>query len=241
MVKYTPVEIETNGKGYLGFLCDYPGAYIRGKSIEEALSKTGHELQSYQKWLGIEEKGAFQAHVVKKHESSLMIEDADSNILLETDLEPMTKREFDELSFLLLKSGKTTYQIYQSAEFKDWIDQDRIRKTFYGDTPKTIREILHHIDSVQYYYLSRMRISVKHISDFIKGRELCVEKLQQLFHKNCNNKINNIDSESWTLKKILRRFLWHDRIHSKSMIKILKKQNEMGLITSVQDPFFFFI
>lgn len=240
MVKYTPVEIETNGKGYLGFLCGYPGAYIRGKSIEEALSKTGHELQSYQKWLGIEEKGTFQAHVVKKHESSLMIEDADSNILLETDLEPMTKREFDELSFLLLKSGKTTYQIYQSAEFKDWIDQDRIRKAFYGDTPKTIREILHHIDSVQYYYLSRMMSSPTRKPDFITGREKCIERLQNLFHENYNNQINHKDGEFWTLKKNLRRFFWHDRIHSKSMIKILRKQQEMGIIKSVQDPFFFF-
>ncbi len=25
------------------------------------------------------------------------------------------------------------------------------------------------------------------------------------------------DGESWTMRKVLRRFLWHDRIHAKAM------------------------
>lgn len=33
---------------------------------------------------------------------------------------------------------------------------------------------------------------------------------------------------------------WHDRIHAKSMVKILRKQKGKGLIAHYQDPFYFF-
>lgn len=61
-----------------------------------------------------------------------------------------------------------------------------------------------------------------------------------MFNKEGNARVYNIDNEEWTIKKVLRRFIWHDRIHAKSMVKILRKQKNNGIIDSYQDPFYFF-
>ncbi len=47
------IVYETNGKGVLGWLVDLPGAYIRGRTIDEARSKIEQEITDYENWLGI--------------------------------------------------------------------------------------------------------------------------------------------------------------------------------------------
>jgi len=57
------VSLETNGKGYIGYIVELPGAFIRGKTEEEAISKVDREVQSYLKWLGIEREGDYKTFV----------------------------------------------------------------------------------------------------------------------------------------------------------------------------------
>ena len=84
-----------------------------------------------------------------------MVEDADSEILLDLDKEKMEEREFDQYIELIKKSGFSILTIYKNTELKNLLDEARRRKTFYGDVPISIQRIFEHIDSVQYYYLSR--------------------------------------------------------------------------------------
>lgn len=44
MNKSVAIALETNGIGYLGFLSEFPGAFVRGKTIDEALSKSTSPL-----------------------------------------------------------------------------------------------------------------------------------------------------------------------------------------------------
>jgi hypothetical protein len=60
-----------------------------------------------------------------------------------------------------------------------------------------------------------------------------------MYRKNNNSLIFNVDGELWTLKKILRRFIWHDRIHGKAITRILEKQRQLGVIDEFNDPFHF--
>ena len=30
-------------------------------------------------------------------------------------------------------------------------------------------------------------------------------------------------TETWTLRKLLRRFIWHDRIHARAMVRMMKR------------------
>ena len=64
-------------------------------------------------------------------------------------------------------------------------------------------------------------------------------RLEELFNQTGNSTVFNVRDEEWTLKKILRRFIWHDRIHGKSIYRILRKQGNLGLIGQIEDPFRF--
>jgi hypothetical protein len=232
--------METNGKGFLGFIVELPGAYVRGPSEKEAVSKVHWEASSYLAWLGQERTRFPKTRIVQTHRCKLMVEDADCEILLADDSRPMSDREFLNLVELVKYSGLTFTKLYDSAELKDWVDETRMRKTFYGLNKKTIREIFDHVMQTQYYYISRLGVPFKEneTDPFMRIRELSLDSLERLFRQNGNSKVTK-DNEEWTVKKVLRRFLWHDRIHGKAITRILEKQRRLGLIDRYEDPFVF--
>lgn len=234
------IVFETNGKGYLGFIVELPGAFVRGKTKNEAIAKVNQEVNLYLKWLNMEKKRDYNVKVVQMHRSSLMVEDADNEILLEADKETMDEEEFKDLLNLAWFSGETFLRLYTSTKFKDWADDARIRKTFYGDNLTTIQEICDHVKGCQYYYLSRTGYEFEEKEEgFMETGKFCTEKIRELYYKNNNSIVFDVDNELWTLKKILRRFIWHDRIHGKAMTRILEKQRQLGMIDGYDDPFHF--
>ena len=234
------LAFETNGKGYIGYIVELPGAFVRGKTEEEAIAKVDGEVDIFLNWLGIKQKHEYKIQIAQRHRSSLQVEDADNEILLEADQEIMKKEEFRNFAELVWYSGETFLQLYTSAKFKNWIDESRIRKTFYGENPKTIQEIFEHVKGCQYYYLSRTKIEFeKEEKDFLDIRKFCLAKLENLYSQNNNSLLFDEDNELWTLKKVLRRFIHHDRIHGKAMTRIQEKQRQLGIIDEYEDPFHF--
>jgi hypothetical protein len=233
--------METNGLGFQGFIVELPGAYVRGITQEEALSKIHHEAGSYTKWIGGDFKILPVPRIVQTHKSKQSVEDADCEILLDADRERMELEEFRQLAELVKHSGLSFEKLCDSAQFQDWVDKARIRTTFYGETPKTIRETLDHVNRTQYYYLSRMgiRLGDKEGLGLMESRESILDYLEDLFRQEGNSKVHDIQNENWTLKKVLRRFAWHDRIHGKAITRILEKQLAVGLIDQYEDPFLF--
>jgi len=46
------------------------------------------------------------------------------------------------------------------------------------------------------------------------------------------NKLYHYDEEDWTIRKIIRRIIWHDRIHSKAIERMEKRLEETNLSTN---------
>ena len=234
------IALETNGKGFMGFLVDLPGAFVRGKDEEEALSKVRQESRSYLDWLGILRTAPATWQVVQRHHCQLMVEDADGEILLDADRGALPEEDFRILAELARRSARTFESLCDSSALKHWVDPSRARKTFYGECPKTIQEVLDHVNATQHYYISRTGLLPSEgEKDFLATRELYINGIESLFRSQGNSRVYDVDSELWTLKKILRRFVWHDRIHGKAITKILAKQKRLGLIESYEDPFHF--
>jgi len=234
-----PVAVETNGKGYACFLVDLPGAFTRGRSESEVLSKVPAEARSYLEWLGVPSPRSGEAKVVEWHVCQLMVEDADGEILLTADRGPLGPEEFERLTSIARLSGETFFALYDSSNFKDWVDPSRVRKTFYGEAPDTIREVFHHVENTQHYYLSRVGLDIRRNEPFLEARGSGLGRIAELFGREGNSKVYEVDGESWTVKKVLRRFIWHDRIHGKSITRILAKQKQLGLIKKYEDTFRF--
>ncbi|MBN2380307.1 hypothetical protein JXM67_10960 [candidate division WOR-3 bacterium] len=233
------ITLETNGKGYIGFLVELPGGFIRGRTEQEALSKAPKEVASYLRWLGVEAKDNYEFEVVGRFESRAVVEDADTWILLDAEEGRMDKKGFEFLLDLVKRSGEDFFQLYLNAEHKLWVDETRIRRTFYTDNPATIQRMFDHVKNCQYYYLSKTGIDEEPFDDFIQIRAFCAEQLASFYTKHNNQKVFQVGEEFWTLKKVMRRFIWHDRIHGKSITRVLARQMELGLIEGYQDPFRF--
>lgn len=235
------VAMETNGRGFMGFIVELPGAFVRGPGENEALAKVPIEAQSYIRWLGSEEHASFNSQVVQRHSCSLMVEDGDCEILLDSDKGFVSESEWRQLTEMAKYSGETFCELFDSAKLKDWVDEARIRKTFYGNNKKTIQEIFDHVKRTQYYYLSRtsQRLFENEEESLMMIRKDCFQILNQLFGQHNNSRLFRLDNEDWTLKKIMRRFIWHDRIHGKAIVRILEKQKRVGLVGHYRDPFQF--
>src|SRR2546427_12917064 len=108
---------------------------------QEALSKVQHEATSYLAWLGIELKQLPTARKVQTHLCKLTVEDADCEIILDVDRAPMSDREFQLLVELAKHSGLSFTKLYDSVKLMDWIDEARIRKTFYGQNRSEERRV----------------------------------------------------------------------------------------------------
>jgi predicted RNase H-like HicB family nuclease len=214
---------ETNGKGFLGWLVDLPGAYIRGSTIEEARSKIDREIMAYESWLGIKEESA-EEYTESIQECKLHVEDADTDILFDTELIDFEGlKDFEHWCTLISASGTKADTIYKSCQYKDYVDPHMVRKTFYGNVYSTINGQFAHIIQVQNYYLAQIGTGIEIGNDLVSSRRDFVEKLKEKYLKEGNRLYQN-EEEDWTTKKIVRRIIWHDRIHAKAIERIEQRR-----------------
>ena len=207
---------ETNGLGFLGWITDLPGAYIRGKTLEEARGKVNKEIALCTEWLNFEKAIDMQINEEIKN-SDLHIEDADSDIIFDSELIDFDKKE--EFLFWcnkILLSGTKTEEIYKRMKNKSLIDITMKRKTFYGDVYCTINDQYRHIVNVQNYYLNQIGTEMNIADELRLNRMEFIEKLKEKYLKE-GNKLYRNESEDWTVKKVIRRTIWHDRIHIRAI------------------------
>ena len=217
---------ETNGLGFLGWITDLPGAYIRGKTLEEARGKVNKEIALCTEWLNFEKAIDMQINEeIKK--SDLHIEDADSDIIFDSELIDFDKKE-DFLFWCdkVLLSGTKTEEIYKRMKNKSLIDITMKRKTFYGDVYCTINDQYRHIVNVQNYYLNQIGTEMNIADEFRLNRMEFIEKLKEKYLKE-GNKLYRNESEDWTIKKLIRRTIWHDRIHIRAIERMEKRLSKI--------------
>jgi hypothetical protein len=253
------VAVETNGRGFIGFIVDLPGGYVRGKTEAEAVSKAGLEVSRYLAWVGLDRGlgggggggGMPRSFVVQRQTTTASVDQGDTMMLLDADRPKMRPEEFRALSDLVLYSGETFESAYQGAKLKSWTDESRLPlPTFYGQRPCTIEQVYSHVRRTQTYYLSRLGLPLQD-GDFMMMRRLAVNSLRNEFEHGARGSngsssraLVTLEGETWTLRKVLRRFVWHDRIHAKAILRIMRRQEQLGLVGTavgelVVDPFHF--
>ncbi len=209
---------EYNAEGYLIFAANYPGAYVRGAGKNEALAKFGGEMRSYLRWSASGE-GCFAApevEIVQSKQSALQICDADSDVLFDKERTPMTQTEYEAQKLLVLKSARDFRKLYESIPQPN-ISTRSPRKTFYGDVPRTPEQMYVHTNQVTAYYAAALGIALENVPDIYVNRLQVFSEIEEIPDFLSDRVYTAEDGELWTLRKVLRRFLWHDRIHAKAM------------------------
>ncbi|MGI5899426.1 MAG: hypothetical protein ACOX8S_05810 [Christensenellales bacterium] len=227
---------EYNECGHLIFCENLPGAFLRGRTRDEALSKLAGEAESYLLWLGRKIPLCGISHlIVQEKKSGLEICDADSDVIFDSERIALSSEEYEGLKLLALKSAADFQALYDSIPQKDealWPP----RNTFYGFVPRTARAMYLHTMNVNSYYFGEIGVTVKNGPDILCCRKEGFRLLEESSDFIVNPVVDGSYGEQWSLKKMLRRFLWHDRIHAKAMYRA-----GVGICgrSLVADPFFF--
>ena len=213
---------EHNGNDTLLYSTDYIGAYTRGKNLEEALQKMPHEIAAYCKWCGEDIAENVEVVITQEKESLLAVCDADSDVLFDTEKTSLTKEEYQRLKNLVLKSAQDFLKLYHSIPNKDATIREA-RKTFYGQVPRSATEMYEHTKSVTAYYFAEIEVDADNDGDIYECRKRGFEALESKSDFLKSSVIEGSYGEDWSLSKVLRRFIWHDRIHAKAMYRMATK------------------
>ncbi|MGN6714658.1 hypothetical protein [Anaerocolumna jejuensis] len=238
MAEQIRVVMEYNQDGFLLYAENYCGAFTRGKSKEEAMSKFEIEIKQYLKWrteskANLEEK--YEPFLVQEKVSDLNICDADSDIIFETEKVPLTREEYENLKQLVIKSAKDFNELYHSIPNKNYSVLSA-RKTFYGSVPRTPVEMYVHTNNVTSYYVGEIGAQIENKEDILQNRIFALNEVERLPGYLDNKVIEGSYNEMWSLRKVLRRFLWHDRIHAKAMYRMAVKAFDKD---TIKNPFYF--
>lgn len=210
---------EHNGSDSILYASNYVGAYTRGETRDIALQKMTREVVSYLKWKGEAVPGSLETIIVQEKASVLAISDADSDVLFEEEKRALSGEEYEELKALALKSAQDFLDLYEAIPDKNKSCLP-VRKTFYGQVPRTASEMYEHTKNVNDYYFGEIGVETDHEGTIVECRQRGFTLLEGQPDFLKNTVYLGSYGEEWSLRKVLRRFIWHDRIHAKAMYRM---------------------
>ena len=210
---------EHNGDDTILYADNFIGAYARGASLQIAMDKMNREVASYLNWCNATQYGELPVEIVQEKQSDLQICDADSDVLFDSEKGALTKAEYDELKKLVLQSAQDFFLLYGDIPDKNMSSLPK-RKTFYGDVPRTAEEMYVHTKNVNAYYFGEIGVEADNEGTILECRKKGFMLLEQMPDYLENKVYTGSYDELWSLRKVMRRFIWHDRIHARAMYRM---------------------
>lgn len=223
---------EHNGNDTLLYARDYIGAFSRGATVETALAQMPREVAAWLRWRDQRVPEILTTQIVQEKQSELQIYDADSDVLFDAEKRPLEREEYERLKQLALESARDFHALWQQIP-----DPNQsvlaMRQTFYGAVPRTANEMYAHTKNVNAYYFAEIGVDTNNAGTIWECRQNGFAELEKQpdFLKSCV--FVGSYSEEWTLRKVLRRFVWHDRIHAKAMYRMAVQTFGMAAVADV--------
>lgn len=213
---------EHNGNDSILYSDNFIGAFTRGETKDIAFQKMNSEIKSYLRWKGDFIPDFLEPEIIQEKSSELNIHDADSDVLFESEKQSLCTSEYVQLKALTLKSAQDFLTLYKAIPDKNKSCLHN-RDTFYGHTPRTAFEMYEHTKNVNSYYFNEIGVSADNEGDIVSCRERGFALLEDQPDFINNTVYVGSYEEEWSLRKVLRRFIWHDRIHAKAMYRMAVK------------------
>ncbi len=213
---------EHNGGDSLLYAGNLPGAYARGASRGEAMDKMAAQAAAYLAWKGGPAPRGLRPVIVQEKASGLAVSDADSDVLFDTERAPLTPAEYEPLKELALRSAADFLALYEAVPDKDKSCLPA-RISFYGPVPRTAREMYEHTKNVNSYYFGEIGVEAGNEGSILESRRRGFALLERQPGYLAAPARTGSFGEEWSLRKLLRRFIWHDRIHARAMWRMAQK------------------
>jgi len=225
----------------MAHILDLPGCTAIGGTQEEALARLETAAEEYHLWLnshgdyavGPEEPGELK--VVEVVEGAAPLTPGDAAALFSPEREPLDDATFAR-SMRLMAYARADLTVLVNSLLED--DQDRVAD------PKgiTIHSLLDHIANAEEWYISRLGAADHpyHVEmnerfeeadirvRLIAVREMAVRRLAVLTPEERTAVFTRAEytdhpQEEWTARKVLRRFVEHEREHTAQITAMLER------------------
>lgn len=202
----------------MAWALDYPGVFTYGADRAEALLRMPRELLRYENWLNLH-----------TDQSWVALEGMDLHIDETCEMSPPVRgSEYHEVSALFLADLTALNQedIQRALLIHSWQREELMAGidtlppellTRPLEAQQTITDILKHIAEVEFEYFSYLGFEPERPAEtadyfqlLIAGERLVHESLPDL---QANAMVIEREQERWSARKLVRRLLWHQRLH----------------------------
>jgi len=216
------VGLENNNEGRsLAWVLDHPGCFAYGKDGTEAILRVPHALITYREWIGEKTNDSWLSdlqdfdialtEIFECYKFMLGNREIEINACFHDDARQLSTSEIEQASLLLTWSRDDLVQLISPLTL-----QHREQK-FSGER-WSIDGVLQHVANANWWYLDRLhlaaiprdQLSNNPVERLNQVHELLISCLPAL--KNCPD-LKEVDGETWSARKVLRRALWHIRDH----------------------------
>lgn len=218
----------------------YPGAFSRGETVSQALEKFPKALSEYARWAhGAPMPDLAESDFVITHayQTNLRVDDADSDVLFPSERLPMDMTEYTQKKQLCIRSAQDFEKLVASIPQKDRALR-KSRRTFYGKIPCSAREMAEHTNRTLEYYADAVGIPFENEGGLLENRKRLFRALESTPDFLAPKVFTGSDGELWTRRKLMRRILWHDRIHARALYR---RAITFWSRERIENPFFFVV
>ncbi len=227
-------DIEPNN--WVAWVFEYPGCYSRGTTVQETLdgveecvNRHVRRLQSFQANTETEitEDVPVEYEIAERHQSfSIAGDDYYVNACFRDDRRPLTEVE--------IADGLLLMRLYR-AELLGLVRPlmtERLDQPIPGDRFGTIRGILQHVATAEWWYLDRLDrafdrslLATDIFALLSQVREHTAAVLSTLAG---STMVAEKRGERWTARKVVRRALWHEQVHTRQIGRYLTFGNTIA-------------
>jgi len=226
-------EVGPDGSTQL-FVQELPGCYSRSPSFDEAVAKAPLKIRGFLEWLRAHGEHIPDSDFEIATEVSEIVRGnwpvnlGDSQALFEADLRPLGRTEVERCIRFIKYARQDFMDLYSSApkDAQEWKPDQ--------STQRHIKRIAEHIAEVDLFYMERLkaRRSGEWPLDFLEvSNEMTTLRLSYLSEDEMNCIMSyhrpggwtgTSEPEGWTARKVLRRCVWHERLHTSTAKKLLR-------------------
>ena len=233
MISKVPVCLEVGPQATSAFAPEYPGCWVFGKTKKSALQKARIAVIEWTDWLKSHGEGVpdVSDHVEVEVSEMLRvdynpIEAGKPEPLFWSEVTPINKEDLDK-TIRLMKHSRSDLMAAVRGITEDCLDWEPPGK------PRTIRNCITHIAHVELWYITRLNIELPEESpespikllDY--SRDIVFKCLQNFPERKKKGifqprKYQSPVCNLWTARKVLRRLVDHERLHTKYVEKVLE-------------------
>ncbi|NLC13368.1 MAG: DinB family protein [Chloroflexi bacterium] len=210
---------EDPGKRYTAWALDFPGCFANGNDQAEALLALPRKLLEFDYWVRLHTDqpwfhlDGLDMHIDETYKVArvnLQGEEYEINAFFRDDLRPLTDRDVDQALQVL------HWQQEELLAGLEFVNEDRLNQIEVGQR-WSILGIVRHLAFAELWYLKNFGLptttipqDTEPISVLMQSHKAVVNTLASLVD---NPSITEYAQERWSARKLLRRILWHRRVH----------------------------